>query len=511
MKHYTRDLPLEDTMHMVSAGALALPEFQRDFVWDPSKVTELLQSVANGWPIGSLLLLEGPQDLNTRKIKDGPELDKSGVRLYLLDGQQRVTSLYHALTDTSKVVYYIDFSDANEYEPSPRIKWILRSKYDANAKNKFTIRELTNDGLFAKRTEPLSSVDERGLRRKRDDAVGHLRGGYSFSTIVMSRDIDLEALTSIFETLNRTGVTLNAFDLMVAVLYPHGFDLRKKWTEATDRYPSLDNFSVDGLEILKVIALWVWAQQRTGLGRREAPRKITGVRQRDVLALLPQEVSRHWDDAVIAYDRALRFLEKECGLRGSNLPSSAMVLTLTYLQEANVSESEILRWYWTSVLQQSYAQGANTLVLSEVARVIEGTPLTRDGIDFDALLRIGLAEPVRRNRILRMGLRGAAVVGGAQDPIPPHGRDLENDVVDSSLSELLAGRSKTPSNTLLRELVIVNQRTRSELIEAFSSGTTLDSNALTSQGIRADLAAKDLEQQDDVRVRVILSWIGEWL
>lgn len=88
---------LTDLVQMVEDGKLAIPEFQRPFVWKPPAVADLLVSVARRWPIGTLLLLEGPQDFAVRPLAEAPELNN--VELLLLDGQQRMTALYRALGD----------------------------------------------------------------------------------------------------------------------------------------------------------------------------------------------------------------------------------------------------------------------------------------------------------------------------------------------------------------------------------------------------------------------------
>src|SRR3954471_9425687 len=88
-----------DLVTRIDDGAVAIPEFQRHFVWRPPQVADLLVSVARRWPIGSLLLLEGPQDFGVRPLDGAPELSRA--ELLILDGQQRLTALYHALGDRS--------------------------------------------------------------------------------------------------------------------------------------------------------------------------------------------------------------------------------------------------------------------------------------------------------------------------------------------------------------------------------------------------------------------------
>ena len=90
---------LEKLLEQVDEGSLQLPEFQRDYVWAEEAVVSLLASIAKGYPVGALLLLErgGEVDFQPRLV-EGVKLDKPiEPDLLLLDGQQRMTSLYQVL------------------------------------------------------------------------------------------------------------------------------------------------------------------------------------------------------------------------------------------------------------------------------------------------------------------------------------------------------------------------------------------------------------------------------
>src|SRR4051812_38900516 len=83
----------------VACGELALPDFQRDFDWVETDVLALLVTVFSGWPAGSLMLMRGkPLLFKLRGFDEGPPA-LSRVGYVVLDGQQRLTSLYHALYD----------------------------------------------------------------------------------------------------------------------------------------------------------------------------------------------------------------------------------------------------------------------------------------------------------------------------------------------------------------------------------------------------------------------------
>src|SRR5690242_1933108 len=88
-------------------GALVLPEFQREFLWarKPEKTTSLLASIAQEWPAGALLLMEGSRGFQTHRMQGWKE-DKAypatkELKYAILDGQQRMTALYQAYFNRS--------------------------------------------------------------------------------------------------------------------------------------------------------------------------------------------------------------------------------------------------------------------------------------------------------------------------------------------------------------------------------------------------------------------------
>ena len=329
MKYRHDSFSIAELVQGVSNGWIALPEFQRPFVWEPTDVLDLLDSVANGWPIGSLLTLEGPQPFEIKKIDAGPEVQSRSVKHYLLDGQQRVTSLFHVLTQSSDVTYYVDLSEGTPDDP-PDFRWVNKTRGIPGTSSPWTfpIGFLMDDRAFLKATSGLARSEISRLEATRRARLGSLLDpAYRIPTIAMAQDIELEALTRIFENLNRNGVHLNAFDLMVAVLYPHDFDLRKKWEEAPKDFPALDDSEIKGLEVLKVVALWRRDHDVISPPTRLS-RRVTGVRQGDVLNTPAAYIITHWRRALSAYQDALMAFSSEGGIAdAASVPSSAMLLT----------------------------------------------------------------------------------------------------------------------------------------------------------------------------------------
>ena len=80
----------------IKHGSLALPDIQRPFVWSDSKVRELFDSMYRGFPVGTLLFWETGADVTTRQIDT--DSDQQVARLLIVDGQQRLTSLFAVIT-----------------------------------------------------------------------------------------------------------------------------------------------------------------------------------------------------------------------------------------------------------------------------------------------------------------------------------------------------------------------------------------------------------------------------
>src|SRR5512137_2952730 len=99
MKHsYPTSEPLKFMLALIQNREMALPDFQRDFVWDPAATDELIESIISNYPAGTLLRIKNGQQLlfQPRAFEGAPTLNGQKPSYLILDGQQRLTSLYQA-------------------------------------------------------------------------------------------------------------------------------------------------------------------------------------------------------------------------------------------------------------------------------------------------------------------------------------------------------------------------------------------------------------------------------
>ncbi len=136
---------------------------------------------------------------------------------------------------------------------------------------------------------------------------------YAFPVTVLPEATPLEAVCTIFETLNRTGRPLTPFELVSARAFAGGHSLYDLWNGALERYPILGDFDVKPYYLLQCIAL------RLGVS----------CKRRFVISLPADDIARGWDSAVTSMAAVLTMLRDECGVMTPKwLPYEPMLIPL---------------------------------------------------------------------------------------------------------------------------------------------------------------------------------------
>lgn len=220
--------PIETLLTWVKSGEIAIPEIQRPFVWEATKVRNLLDSLYRGYPVGYLIAWRNP----TVKLKDGTS--SAGKRI-LIDGQQRVTALMAALLgrevltkDYETLRIRIAFHPQEErFEVSnPAIRkdvaWIedVAEVFAPEA----SLTELT-DTYSEKNPSAERKVVSRVLERLRKIINNHV------GIIELADDLDIETVTEIFIRVNSAGTELSQADFAmskISVNETYGGNLLRK-------------------------------------------------------------------------------------------------------------------------------------------------------------------------------------------------------------------------------------------------------------------------------------------
>ncbi|MHB8660092.1 MAG: ADP-ribosylglycohydrolase family protein [Solirubrobacteraceae bacterium] len=313
--------PLMQMLDQLHAGQIGLPDFQRSFVWAPDATRELIVSIIRGFPAGNLLFLRGgSKKFKTRAAEEAPVLRQEPSFL-ILDGQQRLTSLYQALFGLGSHRFFLDVGSLlGGSEVDESVRHLPAERVGALAEVEAQAAALMLPLSRVRAGETYRWINEV-VRARNDDDPDRVLSllydvqqayvepllRYSFPVTQLPESTELEAVCTIFETLNRTGRPLTTFELISARAFAGGLSLRDLWNEAVDQHSILGDFAVDPVYLLQVIALREGSQCKRSV----------------ILRLSTEVIEREWDSAVRDTASALHMLRAQCGVLSSTwLPYS---------------------------------------------------------------------------------------------------------------------------------------------------------------------------------------------
>lgn len=234
MLYTTQTHPLMSLVHAIGSGSIGLPELQRPFVWPNAKVRDLFDSLYRGYPTGFLLLWE--TGAAVKAIGVGEKAQVPG--LAVVDGQQRLTSLYAVVTgaevvrsDYKKERIRIAFDPlserfevanaATEKDPAfiPDISVIW--------KKAGSIFQIASDYLA--RIQAVRDLSPEEIARVQN-AFGQLGGlaALPFNALVLTTEADIGTVADVFVRINGQGTKLNEADFILTLMSVYWEEGRKK-------------------------------------------------------------------------------------------------------------------------------------------------------------------------------------------------------------------------------------------------------------------------------------------
>ena len=420
---------LRDLLRDAHDGNLQLPDFQRSYVWDDEDVQNLIASVAKGYPIGAFLSLETGGEVNFKPrllegIAEKPGVSPSDL---LLDGQQRLTSLYQSIYSKDPVrtrnsrgkevdrFYYLDIpealragadiKDAIIGMPADRI---LRKNFGRDV----AVDLSTHDKQFDRHAYPLNQVfdeqedwffDWRNYWKERGKDVSDWRWdfgravitritSYKIPVIKLHKENSREAICLIFEKVNMGGEPLDTFELLTAMYSAEYFDLRQDWNGPLDKSEPgrrdrilgspnrIDVLSgVAKTDFLQACALLYThetrlARERDGAEGRDLPQVSCN---RDALLALPlQAYRKHADTVENGFREAASFLHEQKLISQRDVPYAPLLVglaaTFAILGRAALTvpaKDKIKRWFWSATLGELYGSATESLLARDVPDV----------------------------------------------------------------------------------------------------------------------------------------------
>jgi hypothetical protein len=382
----TNPRALKDLLGEIHSRTMVLPDFQRDFVWEPGATQALIVSIAYNYPAGSILRVRDAKRIfASREFEGAPKLDGKKHTFLVLDGQQRLTSLYQAFFGVGEHRYYLnlkklldgaDFEDAI-FHVRATTKWVKeREDFQLQAKELLLPLSVLQGGAgkFGQWTRRVARLMPDKERITLEDALDEIEerwiktvDDYLFPVVTLSDKTESDALCTIFETLNSTGVKLSVFELLTARFWPLNINLRELWDKARDKYSIIRDFDVDPYYILQAISL--------------ASRKAPSCKRSEVLNLKADEIKEWWGKVVAGLAVGLEILREDCKVVLPKwLPYQTMLAPLAAVlaksgmpktPEAGAQREMLKRWFWCAVFGQAYESSPNSQSAKDVVDLME--------------------------------------------------------------------------------------------------------------------------------------------
>lgn len=415
---------LKDILRKVHNAKLQLPDFQRDYVWGDDDVQSLIASIAKGFPVGALLTLEtgGEVEFKPRTLAGvtATHIDPDEL---LLDGQQRMTSLYQAMyanapirTRTQKGVeveryYYLNMekagSDAANIEeaivgvPADRI---LRTNFGRDVQLDLSKPEFEFEhDLF-----PLNKVFDhtdwyfnwRGHWKSRkpdrfDLETKFFKGiveniqRYKMPIIRLDKKNSREAICLVFEKVNVGGKKLDPFELVTAIYAASNFDLRQDWNGRADdpqsgrvgRMRGKNQLrrvlrDIESTDFLQACTLLHTRQRR--LDKAAAGAKDSDLPQitckREALLALPLSAYKNYADRVEAgFIEAAAFLSELKIIKPKDVPYPPQITALAAAfcilgdgGQSAAARDSLAHWFWCVALGEQYGSSTESKLARDV-------------------------------------------------------------------------------------------------------------------------------------------------
>ncbi len=355
--HYKYNELIQD----IERGQIKIPQFQRDFVWDLKGSAKLLDSIFKNYPIGSFIFWRTNERL--RSIKNIGQLNlpdpKEGEFVtYVLDGQQRITSLFASLkglkikregkyeTDYSKI--YVDLNkNADETVVTTDRKNLTEKTY-------ISIKDLIESDFDLLNK---FSKEMRNKIKKYEKALSE----YAFSTIEI-KDAETEVAADIFTRINVGGCSLTLFEIMVAKTYDpkRHFDLAKKFEDLCEALSTSKYDTIPSVTVLQTLAI---------LHRKDCTRK-------EILKIPKSEFIDMWEPTVNAIKLAVDYFRSCYKIPVSRLlPYNALIVPFAYYfyiykdRPTGETQKRIQDFFWRASFGARYSSGVESKLASDINKI----------------------------------------------------------------------------------------------------------------------------------------------
>ncbi|MBU0508459.1 DUF262 domain-containing protein [bacterium] len=389
----------------IKDGDIKIPAFQRGFVWDQEQIIALLDSIYNNYPVGSLLLWRSSERLKSTRNVAGlklPDREPEYPVNYVLDGQQRLSSIYGVFSTDREFAEYLGAYavDARVFDIGfdlVNLEFLPLSNA-ADPQRMIPLKSLFNPSEFLVILGRLS-LEEQKLATELHTHFNN----YEFPTVTVTHR-DKREVGTIFERINSTGTKLTTLDLMVAWTWSEDFHLQEQINQLLD---TLDEKRFGDLPEKTLL------QSLSGM-------IVKSTKTRSILGLSPDDVRGTFESMTDAMERTIDFLGTEFSVASRELlPFPQQIVGLTYffskVTNPTASQLKLVRqWFWKTTFSYRYSAQTDEKMDADIEffdGMIDGSiDISSDykyDIAFSDIIFTGLSKsnPIARACLLLMAQR----------------------------------------------------------------------------------------------------------
>ena len=414
------DTNLSQLLMDVNSGKIQLPEFQRDWTWDDNRIKGIIASISQGYPMGAIMRLQygNPEIKFKYRTITGVGAKDVVPEFLVLDGQQRLTSIYQAVfsknavkttTDKGKEIerfYYLSMEDCLN-DDVDRIDAVIAVPADRKIKINFD-RDILKD--YSDRTKEYENkvfpvnilfdstalmkwqfgymskysgdTEATNLLEKFQSQVIDTIVSYKLPVITLDKSTPREAVCKVFENVNTGGVPLTVFELVTATFATDSFDLRKDWQQCRRKIQGIgDTLRTDLLDDIDETTFLTAVTLYTSYVDKQAGRVgSVSCKKKDVLNLSYTSYIANRDTVLGGFKLAREFLLKyQYVFRKRDLPYATQLIPLaaicavlgkTKCNEPNTVKV-LTKWYWCGILGEMYGGANETRYANDIEDVID--------------------------------------------------------------------------------------------------------------------------------------------
>ncbi|QMS87443.1 DUF262 domain-containing protein [Nostoc edaphicum CCNP1411] len=347
----------------IENGQIKIPQFQREFVWTMQKSAALIDSIIKGYPIGTFIFWRTNERL--RSVKNIGKLDlpepKPGEFVdYVLDGQQRLTSLFASLQgviltreDGREDNFSQIFIDLEAQDSEQIVITDIASK---DEKSLMSILNLLKGDFMLLASYPDKYHEKLKNYKNRIES-------YQYS-IIQVKDAPIEIATEIFTRINVSGQALSLFEIMAAKTfdYEKNFDLTEKFQELIENLKPLNYETISDATVLQVVSIIL---------SKECKRQV-------ILKLDKNSFIDIWDKAIDSIERSVEYFRNFYRIPVSHLlPYNALIIPFSYFffhhkdKPTDDKQRYLEDFFWRCSLSGRYSSSVESKLAQDIKRIDE--------------------------------------------------------------------------------------------------------------------------------------------